>query len=102
MGESNGILYGSARSSAPLPDPCLSYWPRTTRAFFHLNVNRNTSVPSSKKYVIIGSGKSGALSAFELCEHGVLGEDIIILEAREAASGASSRNAGYVRPGATA
>jgi glycine/D-amino acid oxidase-like deaminating enzyme len=56
-------------------------------------------VPASKKYVVIGSGISGALTAFELTENGVNGEDIVILEAREAASGASSRNAGHVRPG---
>jgi hypothetical protein len=93
------VLKGDVRSSAPLPEPCLSYWQRTTRAFLHLNTNRNTLVPTSKKYIIIGSGISGALSAFELTENGVRGEDIIILEAREAASGASSRNAGHVRPG---
>ena len=36
---------------------------------------------------------------FKLTENGVSGADIVILEAREAASGASSRNAGHVRPG---
>ncbi len=49
--------------------------------------------------MIIGSGISGALTAFELTENGIDGKDIVILEAREAASGASSRNAGHVRPG---
>lgn len=48
---------------------------------------------------MIGSGISGALTAFELTENGVSGSDIVILEAREAASGATSRNAGHVRPG---
>jgi len=95
----NEVLKGGVSPSAPIPEPCLSYWQRTTRAFPHLNTNCNTSVPTSKKYVIVGSGISGALSAFELTENGIQGEDIIILEAREAASGASSRNAGHVRPG---
>jgi heterodisulfide reductase subunit A-like polyferredoxin len=90
---------GSLRSTAPLPKPCLSYWQRTTRAYPYLNINRNTPLPASKRYVIIGSGISGALTAFELLENGVRGEDVVILEAREAASGASSRNAGHVRPG---
>lgn len=49
--------------------------------------------------MIIGSGISGGLTAFELIESGAKAEDIVILEAREAASGASSRNAGHVRPG---
>ncbi|KAL4934794.1 hypothetical protein BDV06DRAFT_229443, partial [Aspergillus oleicola] len=35
-----------------------------------------------------------------LIQAGIPGEDIIVLEAREAASGASSRNAGHVRPDA--
>lgn len=99
MGSSDVDLEG-VRPSAPLPEPCLSYWQRTTRAFPHLNRNHNAPLPSRKRYVIVGSGLSGALSAFELTENGVQGEDIIILEAREAASGASSRNAGHVRPDA--
>jgi hypothetical protein len=90
---------GAVKPSAPLPRPCLSYWQRTTRAFPHLNANRTTPVPAARQYVIIGSGISGALTAFKLTENGVSGADIVILEAREAASGASSRNAGHVRPG---
>lgn len=92
-------LKGGLLPTAPLPKPCLSYWQRTTRAYPYLNINRSTPLPSSKKYVIIGSGISGTLTAFELIESGVKGDDVIILEAREAASGASSRNAGHVRPG---
>ena len=88
-----------AGPSAPVPKPCLSYWQRMTRAFPHLNANRNTPVPATSQYVIIGSGISGALTAFELTERGVKGTNILILEAREAASGASGRNAGHVRPG---
>ncbi|KAJ5097988.1 FAD dependent oxidoreductase [Penicillium argentinense] len=90
---------GSSRS-LPSTTPCLSYWQRTTRAFPHLFANRNSTVPEKSKYVIIGSGISGGLTAFELLETGVEAEDLIILEAREAASGASSRNAGHVRPDA--
>jgi hypothetical protein len=93
------VAKATVQPSLPLPKPCLSYWQRTTRAYPHLNSNKTTPVPSSKKFVVIGSGISGALTAFELIENGVFGEDIVILEAREAASGASSRNAGHVRPG---
>ena len=89
---------GSSRS-LPRENPCLSYWQRTTRGFPHLFANRDTPVPAASKYVVIGSGISGGLVAFELIEAGVKGEEIVILEAREAASGASSRNAGHVRPG---
>lgn len=84
----------------PISDPCLSYWQRTTRGFNLLNSNRSNKIPVKRKYVIIGSGLSGSLTAFKLVEAGVKGSDILILEAREAASGASARNAGHVRPDA--
>ncbi|KAJ5268841.1 hypothetical protein N7505_004599 [Penicillium chrysogenum] len=86
--------------SLPNPTPCLSYWQRTTRAYPNLHANIDTTVPSHSKYVIIGSGISGGLTAFKLIEGGAKAEDIVVLEAREAASGASSRNAGHVRPDA--
>lgn len=92
-------LHPKGFQEAPIPNPCLSYWQRTTRGFPLLNINRDRPVPKSKKYVIIGSGLSGGLTAFKLIEGGVKGSDIVILEAREAANGASSRNAGHVRPG---
>ena len=85
--------------SLPRSSPCLSYWQRTTRAFPYLFANKNIAVPSTCKIVVIGSGIAGGLTAFELLEAGVKGEDVVVLEAREAASGASSRNAGHVRPG---
>lgn len=83
----------------PVPNPCLSFWQQTTRSFRYLNHNESQAVPDKSKFVIVGSGISGALTSFELIENGVPAEDITILEAREAASGASSRNAGHVRPG---
>lgn len=85
----------------PVEDPCLSFWQQTTRSFPHLHANRDAPVPAATRYLIIGSGISGALTAFELIHSaGVPGSSITILEAREAASGASSRNAGHVRPDA--
>lgn len=85
----------------PVDDPCLSFWQQTTRSFPHLRANHDAPVPSATKYLIIGSGISGALTAFELIHSaGVPGAAITLLEAREAASGASSRNAGHVRPDA--
>lgn len=85
----------------PADNPCLSFWQQTTRSFPHLHANSDAPVPASTKYLIIGSGISGALTAFELIHSaGVPGPAVTILEAREAASGASSRNAGHVRPDA--
>lgn len=83
----------------PVTNPCLSFWQQTTRSFPYLNANEDQAVPGTSKYVVIGSGISGALASYELIEGGAAAKDITILEAREAASGASSRNAGHVRPG---
>lgn len=87
--------------SLPHPTPGLSFWHRTTRAFPYLNSNSTAAVPPSSKYVVIGSGIAGALTTFFLIkEQGVPANDILILEAREAVSGASGKNAGHVRPDA--
>lgn len=86
--------------SLPYSDSCLSYWHRTTRAFPHLNINKSNPVPASAQYVIIGSGLTGAFTAFKLLEAGIGAEEVLILEAREAVSGSSGRNAGHVRPDA--
>ena len=90
----------SGHRSLPIPEPCLSYWHRTTRAFPHLNENCDVPVPKSTKYLIVGSGLSGSFTTWSLIESGVAGHEIVILEAREAVSGASGRNAGHVRPDA--
>ncbi|KAI1101174.1 FAD dependent oxidoreductase [Jackrogersella minutella] len=87
-------------SGLPVPNPCVSFWQQTTRSFQYLNANKDEPIPSESKYVVIGSGISGALTTYELIQGGVPAEDIVIFEAREAASGASSRNAGHVRPDA--
>lgn len=85
----------------PVESPCISFWQQTTRSFPHLLANSESPLPKTSKYLVIGSGLSGALTAFELIHSaGVPGTDVVILEAREAASGATSRNAGHVRPDA--
>lgn len=85
--------------SLPVPSSTLSIWHRTTRSFPLLHANRTADVPASAKYLIIGSGISGALTAWNLVEGGANADEVLILEAREAVSGASGRNAGHIRPG---
>lgn len=99
--ESTSVGQKTTGHGLPVPDPCLSFWQQTTRSFPHLSANAKTPLPSTTKYLVIGSGISGALTAFKLINSaGVPASDVLILEAREAASGASSRNAGHVRPDA--
>jgi glycine/D-amino acid oxidase-like deaminating enzyme len=86
------------RPALPYSNYALSYWHRTTRAFPHLRANETGSLPLETRYAIIGSDLSGSLIAFEIIQSGIEPDDILILEAREAVSGSSGRNAGHVRP----
>ncbi|KAI7148449.1 FAD dependent oxidoreductase [Hortaea werneckii] len=83
----NGQDQDNSNKSLPLASLCLSYWHRTTRAWPHLDENHDRPVPSQVEYCIIGSGLSGALTAWELVESGIDGSNILILEAREAGRG---------------
>jgi len=98
--QDNDQLANAGLRSLPIENACLSYWHRTTRAFRHLHENHDQAVPSNINYLVIGSGLSGALTTWKLLEAGIEGKEIVILEAREAVSGASGRNAGHVRPDA--
>lgn len=88
------------RAELPSKSSSLSYWHRTTRSFKYLNHNQNEPLPASTIYAIIGSGLSGSLVAYNLLQRGIPGKDILILEAREAVSGSTGRNAGHCRPDA--
>ncbi|KAL7915568.1 FAD dependent oxidoreductase [Trichoderma velutinum] len=86
--------------SLPVQNSNLSHWQRTTRSFPHLNANQFETVPARTPYLVIGSGLTGALAAWELINSGVDAKDVVIIEAREAVSGATGRNAGHCRPDA--
>jgi lysine/ornithine N-monooxygenase len=83
----------------PYERPCLSFWQQTTRQFHWLNEGAKTELPEKADVVIIGSGLSGARTAYELLSDPNGTKDVIMIEAREACSGASGRNAGHCRPG---
>ena len=80
--------------SQPHPHPLPSYWhePKSSLA------NVGSSFPSSAIYdhVIIGSGISGALIAYNLLNLHP-GARIIVLEARELCGGAAGRNGGHTK-----
>lgn len=89
-----------AHPGLPLSRPCLSIWQRTTRYSPLLNEGLDAELPSSADAVVIGSGISGSLTAYELLCSPNGPKTVIMLEAREACSGASGRNAGHCRPDA--
>lgn len=85
----------------PVPDKCLSFWQRTTRQFLLLNEGTTANLPPSADAIIIGSGISGALTAYELLSSPNGPKTVVMLEAREACSGASGSNEGHCRPGSS-
>jgi glycine/D-amino acid oxidase-like deaminating enzyme len=56
------------------------------------------TIPATTKYAIIGSGITGAIIAYKLLELEP-NASIVILEARQASSGATGRNGGHCRAG---
>ncbi|KAK1223592.1 hypothetical protein PQX77_013521 [Marasmius sp. AFHP31] len=88
----------------PVLKPCLSLWQRTTRTNPLINLNSDQSIELASKAdaVIIGSGLSGTLTAYELITSSSPNapKTAVMLEAREACSGATGRNAGHCRPDA--
>ncbi|KAI1162125.1 FAD dependent oxidoreductase [Nemania serpens] len=72
-----------------------------TQSYWQLDVDeiadlRSTdSLPSEAGTVIIGSGITGAAVAFNIASNGV--RDIVMIEARQACSGATGRNGGHTK-----
>ncbi|SJL05402.1 uncharacterized protein ARMOST_08769 [Armillaria ostoyae] len=84
----------------PFERPCLSIWQRTTRHDSLLHEGASSPIPATADVVIIGSGMAGAVTAYELLSTPNGPKNVVILEAREACSGATGRNAGHCRPDA--
>lgn len=86
---------------ATLPPPLsnLSLWQRTVRSHPLLSSNATTPLPESADTIVVGGGLMGALIAHHLLERHPH-HKVVLLEARELASGASGRNAGHCRPDA--
>ncbi|KAK7947025.1 uncharacterized protein PG986_011346 [Apiospora aurea] len=82
----------------PHPNPTKSYWQDPPHRIANLRSTPDLPTEQVFDYVIIGSGVSGAATAFKL-----LSRDpdlsVLMLEARSAASGASGRNGGHCRTG---
>jgi len=86
----------SIRPSLPLPNPSISYWQDPPDP--EVSDLRSTSdLPQSADYVIVGSGLSGAVIAQSILERLTPGSaSVLMLEARQAVSGATGRNGGCI------
>ncbi|KAJ7238524.1 FAD dependent oxidoreductase [Mycena haematopus] len=85
----------------PPRNPCLSFWLQHTRNSLLQEHRTTETLPDKVDVTIIGSGLSGAATAYFLLTAGP--EDkrprsVILLEAREACDGATARNGGHCRP----
>lgn len=75
----------------PRQNPTESYWQLEPDDIADLR--STSSLPENADTVIIGSGITGAAVAFNLLTNG--SRDIVMLEARQACSGATGRNGRY-------
>ncbi len=91
------ITTGAIMSLPQIPAPlaATSFWRTELDA---LDSSRSTEeLPQECDVVIIGAGYSGASTAYHLVQDNDFPPSIVILESREACSGASARN-GMTRP----
>lgn len=80
----------------PHPNPTKAYWQTPPLAIAD---HRTTPhLPPTAKYVIVGSGVSGATIAWKLNQKEPCAS-IVMLEARQTCSGATGRNGGHCRAG---
>ncbi|KOS21561.1 putative oxidoreductase [Escovopsis weberi] len=85
---------GGHRAGLPTPHSTKSFW--QTEPSELLTGHRTTQdLPAKADVVIIGSGITGAFAARELVARS---KNVLMLEAREACWGATSRNGGHCQP----
>ena len=80
----------------PRQNPTKSYW--QTPPLLIADHRTTANLPSKTKYTIIGSGITGTAIAYKLLQEEP-NATIVILEARQASSGATGRNGGHCRAG---
>ncbi|KAK4547371.1 hypothetical protein LTR36_001027 [Oleoguttula mirabilis] len=85
---------GKIPPGLPRPEPTTSYWqdPPSDIA----NVRTTSELPATAYYVIIGSGISGSCIAYNLLSKHP-DASVVMLEARQACSGATGRNGGHTK-----
>ncbi|KKA26148.1 hypothetical protein TD95_003640 [Thielaviopsis punctulata] len=77
----------------PVADPLPSYWVRGPCAKYS-----DGKLPALADVVIIGSGISGAMTAWNILQTAAFrGKSILMLEARDVCSGATGRNGGHTK-----
>ncbi|KAK4164833.1 FAD dependent oxidoreductase-domain-containing protein [Cladorrhinum sp. PSN259] len=89
---------GGGRAGLPSTNPTKSYWLHAPSEVL-LGHRTTEDLPEEADIVIVGSGITGAFAArFLLEEEEGNGKRVVLLEAREAVSGATGRNGGHCQP----
>ncbi|WVQ83329.1 hypothetical protein IAT38_005468 [Cryptococcus sp. DSM 104549] len=89
---------------SPFPESTtstVSHWQATNRGLDALWEHGSTApLPKTTDILIVGGGITGASLAYQLTRPGAAGEGktIVMLEAKDLASGASGRNGGHIAP----
>lgn len=81
-------------TTLPHSDPCTSYWQQPPDEIADLRTTPD--LPQNADIVIVGSGISGSSIAYNLLS-AKPDLNLVLLEARQAASGASGRNGGHTK-----
>ncbi|KAK4694741.1 hypothetical protein P7C71_g2895, partial [Lecanoromycetidae sp. Uapishka_2] len=89
-------LDGTAKSFYPDTKTTFPFW----RTELHKLDNHRTTpdLPSECDILIIGAGYAGTSAAYHLLKTNPSPPSIVLLEARQACSGATARNGGHLRP----
>lgn len=87
---------GTTPSPFPHPTSTLPFW----RTDLHkLDNHRSTELlPAQCDVLIIGAGYAGVATAYHLLDANLMPPSVVILEARQACSGATARNGDPPRP----
>ncbi|OAX81370.1 hypothetical protein ACJ72_04292 [Emergomyces africanus] len=80
--------------SLPHPNPTVSYWQNPPDKIG--NICSTAQLPEETDVAIVGSGISGAAIAYNILRRDP-GTQIVMLEARQAVSGATGRNGGHTK-----
>ncbi|KAF9075356.1 FAD dependent oxidoreductase [Rhodocollybia butyracea] len=98
----NSSMYYEAENypspGLPVEDPCLSFWLQRTRYSTLLGHRTTEHLPDTVEVAIIGSGLSGAATAYYLFNGPNPPKSVVMLEARDVCEGATGRNGGHCRP----
>ncbi|KAK3685670.1 FAD dependent oxidoreductase [Podospora appendiculata] len=88
---------GDGQVGFPSLNATKPYWLKEPSPIL-LNHRTTPELPATADVVVVGSGITGAFASYFLKNSWAKEENVVMLEAREACSGATSRNGGHCQP----